>query len=200
MPCLFSFIRWTQCSWKDFNYSGCFKNCVRIWLQLRLWFVDTVLWLCPSLPTETLKWLSALPILMQESFWWWQCSARYIITLFLHTPFPPFLISLMVSVDIKHHVYFGSSKHWQGGTACGFVLLPRLLWKCSWSGPWFSSVCVRILWSGSTARNMKNWMESVSVCERLCSEKAEVKQKKRERERWYIYHAAHYRFILVAQV
>ena len=57
----------------------------------RLWFVDTVLWLCPSLPTETLKWLSSLPILMQESFWWWQCSDRYIISLFphLHTPFPP---------------------------------------------------------------------------------------------------------------
>ena len=57
----------------------------------RLWFVDTVLWLCPSLPTETLKWLPSLPILMQESFWWWQCSDRYIISLspYLHTPFPP---------------------------------------------------------------------------------------------------------------
>ena len=40
---------------------------------------------------ETLKWLSSLPILMQESFWWWQCSDRYIISLFphLHTPHPP---------------------------------------------------------------------------------------------------------------
>ena len=57
----------------------------------RSWFVDTVLWLCPSLPTETLKWLSSLPILMQESFWWWQCIDRYIISLFphLHNPFPP---------------------------------------------------------------------------------------------------------------
>ena len=36
----------------------------------RLWFVDTVLRLCPSLPTETLKWLSSLPTLMQESLWW----------------------------------------------------------------------------------------------------------------------------------
>ena len=77
----------------------------------RLWFVDTVLWLCPSLPTETLKWLSSLPILMQKSFWWWQCSDRYILSLFphLHTPFPPFspsLISLMVSVDVKHQVYW----------------------------------------------------------------------------------------------
>ena len=59
---------------------------------------------------ETLKWFSSLPILMQESFWWCQCSDRYIISLFphLHTPSPPFspsLINLMVSVDVKHHVY-----------------------------------------------------------------------------------------------
>ena len=72
--------------------------------------MDTVLWLCPSLPTDILKWLSLLPILMQESFWWWQCSDRYIISLFshLHTPFPPFspsLISRTVSVDVKHRVY-----------------------------------------------------------------------------------------------
>ena len=66
----------------------------------KLWFVDTVLWLCPLQ-------FSSLPILMQESFWWWQCSDRYIISLFphLHTPFPPSLISLMVSVDVKHRVY-----------------------------------------------------------------------------------------------
>ena len=44
----------------------------------RLWFVGTVLWLCPSLPTETLKWLSSLPIWMQKSFRWWQCNDRYI--------------------------------------------------------------------------------------------------------------------------
>ena len=29
---------------------------------------------------ETLKWLSSVPVLMQESFWWWQCSDRYIIS------------------------------------------------------------------------------------------------------------------------
>ena len=63
--------------------------CSRPHLVLRLWFVDIVLWLCPSLPTETSKWLSSLPILMQKSFWWWQCSNRYIISLspHLHTPF-----------------------------------------------------------------------------------------------------------------
>ena len=64
--------------------------------------------LCPSLPTETLKWLSSLPILIQKSFWWWQCSDRYIISLapHLYIPFPPSLISLVVSVDVKHRVYF----------------------------------------------------------------------------------------------
>ena len=47
--------------------------------------------------------------LMQESFWWWQCSDRYILSLFTHlhtpSPFSPSLISLMVSVEVKHHVY-----------------------------------------------------------------------------------------------
>ena len=74
----------------------------------RLWFVDTVLWLCPSLTTKTLKWLSSLAILMQKSFWWWQCNDRYIISLspHLHTPpFSPSLISRTVSVDVKRHVY-----------------------------------------------------------------------------------------------
>ena len=96
-------------------YAGKQKDLGLIPLQLsllfkRLWFVDTVLWLCPSLPTKTLKWLSSLPILMQESFWWWQCSDRYIISLspHLHAPFPlssPSLISIMVYVDVKHCVY-----------------------------------------------------------------------------------------------
>ena len=57
----------------------------------------------------------SLSILIHESFWWWQCSDRYIISLFphLHTPSPrfsPSLISLMVSVDVKHHVYLLSPR------------------------------------------------------------------------------------------
>ena len=42
---------------------------------------------------ETLKWLSSLPILMQESLWRWQCNDRCIICLspHLHTPPPPLL-------------------------------------------------------------------------------------------------------------
>ena len=72
--------------------------------------MDTVLWLCPPLPTKTLKFLSSLPILMQKSFWWWQCSDRYIISLSPtsitpSSPFSPSLISRTVSVDVKHHVY-----------------------------------------------------------------------------------------------
>ena len=57
--------------------------------------------------SETLKWLSSLPTFMQESFWRWQCSDRYIICLspHLHTPFSPSVISHMVSVDVKHYVY-----------------------------------------------------------------------------------------------
>ena len=113
--------------------------------------MDIVLWLCPSLPTETLKWLSSLPILMQESFWWWQCSDRYIISLspYLHAhfppppPFSPSLISLMVSLDVKHHVYLltynlsatwsraaallsvGGSFSMRMGHTCYFLILSR---------------------------------------------------------------------------
>ena len=50
---------------------------------------------------ETSIWLSSLPILMQESFWWWRCSDSYIISLFPYLR--PSLISLVVSVDVKHH-------------------------------------------------------------------------------------------------
>ena len=39
--------------------------------------------------SDTLKWLSLLPILMQESFWWWQCSDNYIISLSPPYSFPP---------------------------------------------------------------------------------------------------------------
>ena len=49
---------------------------------------DIVLWLCPSLSTETLNWFSSLPILKQVSFWWWQWSDRYIISLFPPPPYP----------------------------------------------------------------------------------------------------------------
>ena len=62
---------------------------------------------------------------MQESFWWWQCSDRYIVyhSPHLHTPLPPFspsLISLTVSVHVKHHVYLLTSTR---RCFCGVCLL-----------------------------------------------------------------------------
>ena len=51
----------------------------------KLWSVHTALSRCPPPPphthtlNETFKWLSSLPMLLQESFWWWQCSDRYMI-------------------------------------------------------------------------------------------------------------------------
>ena len=46
---------------------------------------------------EILKCLSSLPILMKESFWWWQSNHRYIISLFshLHIPLSPCFPSLI---------------------------------------------------------------------------------------------------------
>ena len=95
--------------WADLKQKGL----VSIPLQLSIFFKKVVvcghsLVVTLSLTTnETLKWLSSLPIFMQESFWWWQCSDRYILSLLLHTPSPfsPSLISLMVSVEVKHHLY-----------------------------------------------------------------------------------------------
>ena len=48
---------------------------------------------------ETLKWLSLLPILMQESFW----GDTVVILSSLFPHLRPSLISLMVSVAVKHH-------------------------------------------------------------------------------------------------
>ena len=43
--------------------------------------MDTVLWLCPLIVTETFKWLSSLPSIMQKSFRWWQYSVRFSLPL-----------------------------------------------------------------------------------------------------------------------
>ena len=75
-------------------------------LRLSFLFKSCGLWTlsCDFVPHnyETLKWLPSLPTLMQKSFWWWQCSDRYIISLslspHLHTPFSDrYIISLSLS-------------------------------------------------------------------------------------------------------
>ena len=65
--------------------------------------VDTVLWLSITSYWNIKMALIAAQI-TQGSFWWWQCGNRYVISPFPHLH-NPFLISLMVSVDVKHHVY-----------------------------------------------------------------------------------------------
>ena len=90
---------------------------------------------------ETIKWLPSLPILMHESFWWWQCSDRYRICLPSPPPPSPSLISLMVSVDVKHHVYY--LERGGGGWMCGF----NRVWsdKCTFALiNAFFCVCLRL--------------------------------------------------------
>ena len=91
---------------------------------------------------------------MQESFWWWQCSDRYIISLFPHLynpllPFSPSLISLMVSVDVKHHVYltylpdFVSAGLWscyRHHTNKNEITMALHADSIKWSAPFSSSV------------------------------------------------------------
>ena len=74
---------------------------------------------------------------MQKSFWWWQCSDRYIISLspHLHTLFSPSLISLMVFVDVKHHVYMMKKQlagSGGGGREGCWCLFGMPLWGAVW--------------------------------------------------------------------
>ena len=62
----------------------------------------------------TLKWLASLPILMQESFWGWQCSDRYIYNLtffplpYHHHPLPvPIILLTKYSCTSVFHLIFG---------------------------------------------------------------------------------------------
>ena len=63
---------------------------------------------------ETLNWLASLPILMQESFWWWQCSDRYKYSSF----FPNFLgagIAQWLERRTRDWKVAGSNPCWNGG-------------------------------------------------------------------------------------
>ena len=94
----------TQNSCKFFEFLSCKTVLVIHLLELKCWrgrhgwdntsgAVSQPLVTLSLTINETLKWLALLPILMQESFSWWQCSDRYIASLLhhLHTPFPCFL-------------------------------------------------------------------------------------------------------------
>ena len=71
-----------------------------------------------------LKWLSSLPILMQESFWWGQCSRVYVISppllpYPLH-PFYPSLINLMFLWTLST-MFTICVKKWQCGHSSRIV-------------------------------------------------------------------------------
>ena len=78
-------------------------------LRLSFLFKSCGLWTlsCDFAPHnyETLKWLSSLPTLMQKSFFPLP-PLPYPLP-----PFSPSLISLMVSVDVKQHVYLLSRQN-----------------------------------------------------------------------------------------
>ena len=101
-----------------------------------------------------LEWSSSLPRhpAMQESFWWWQCSDRYIISLspHFHTPSPLSLtlINLVVSqsrvsVDAKHHVYLW---FWARVDLQSLPIVPQ---SCCIPGQLSVPLCTRVLvcWS-----------------------------------------------------
>jgi len=61
---------------------------------------------------ETLKWLLPLPILMKESFWWWQCSNtnRYINIIYNLPVLPPSPIPI---ISIKLYGSCGHKASWK---------------------------------------------------------------------------------------
>ena len=94
---------------------------------------------------------------MQKSFWWWQCSDKYIY-IYIHThnlplpplhipsPLSPSLIGLVVSVDVQHHVHLltksrGEKKMQTWAFSFGPAQQPARNWKevvCTghrWSAP-----------------------------------------------------------------
>ena len=92
----------------------------------------------PLTVNETLTWISSLLILMQESFWLWHCSDRSPSSTTTIHPFPPHpphphppsspsLISLIVSVDVKHHVYLLG--HCELNSGCSYESAKSLLYR-----------------------------------------------------------------------
>ena len=64
---------------------------------------------------ETLKWLSSLPILMQELLWWWQCSDRYIVSLSSHLHTMGAGMAQWLERRTRDWKVAGSNPCWNGG-------------------------------------------------------------------------------------
>ena len=104
---------------------------------------------------ETLKWFSSLPILMRESFWWWQCSDKYIISLFpqLH----PSLVSRMFSVAVKH----------QERRRLWLRSLPQRLRVLILEGPWLWCDSFYAVWTQIYDKT-RTALTHLSVCLSVC--------------------------------
>ena len=80
--------------------------CEPVLLRLSFLFKNCGQWTlsCDFVPHnyETLKWLSSLSTLMQESFWWWQCCDWYIIS----SP-PPYALAPLLPVPNNPHGFCG---------------------------------------------------------------------------------------------
>ena len=116
--------------------------------------VSTTVLIITTGMTSALRWAAVRAILMFHN-----CEGQsiatgiYIISLFphLHPPFAPSLISLMVSVDVKHHVYL---------LTYSTYILPVVF---SWTIPpthtsWYVCVC---MWGGGGGG--ANWPLLVSL-------------------------------------
>ena len=147
---------------------------------------------------ETLKWLSSLPILMQESFWWWQCSDRYIISLSPHlrTPLPPHrtpipipisspsVISFMVSIDVKHRAYLLTPFPIQPTINCGPLFRRHLIndSSCLWLNKRYerSNVLLFYPWNWKHETRYRPFPEP-SGCSAICNHRPSFQPRFRSR-------------------
>ena len=121
-----------------------------------MWFVGSLATLSLTV-SETLTWPSLLPILMQESFWWWQCSDGYNYNL----PLPP-----SSAVPSKPYGFCGHKAPWKKV----LLLLLHFIQWCDyddlcfsqlayprfkgWGGTWRKPIWLRCPWTWQTLKSL----------------------------------------------
>ena len=66
--------------------------------------------------SETLKWFSSLPILMQESFWWWQCpQTTYVYIYYIGPIWDPCGLEYRSHMGYTYGIHIGNENgFWMG--------------------------------------------------------------------------------------